>query len=288
MQTSKRLSCLLLLLQAFWTVSAVAESGIFWQAMAEGSKPVYLFGTMHSDDNRVTDFTQTTMDAIASADVFMLETEQPKTPKPLLTRKKLSDDLTEAEMDRVNALADQYVIHRAFAMHVKPWLLGVIFDAPKPQTPFGQDHLLRAEAENRGKTIAALESVESHFGVMDDVSRGEQLTLLKAVLKRSQEEKEADFEKVLIAYLSGDLDKILATNAKTTGDLVNDKIWKKMKTRLIEQRNHHMAKRVVAAAKVQSLFIAVGASHLAGETGLVAQLKQAGFTLKPLRGLKPQ
>lgn len=288
MRNSQSLCWYLCLLQLVWAMSAMAETGVFWRATAAESKPVYLFGTMHSDDNRVTDFTQATIDAIAAADVFMLETEQPKTPKPLLTRKKLEDDLTEAEMDRVNTLADQYVMHRAFAMHMKPWLLAVIFDAPKPQTPFGQDHLLRSEAESKGKKIEALETVASHFGVMDDVSREEQLTLLKAVLKRSQKEKETDFEKVLIAYLSGDLDKILATNAKTTGDLVNDQIWQKMKTRLIEQRNVQMAQRVIEAAQVQSLFVAVGASHLAGESGLVAHLKQAGFTLQPLKGLNTQ
>ncbi len=286
MQINKRLQWLLLCLQALWSVSAMAETAVFWQATAADSKPVYLFGTMHSDDNRVTEFTQATIDAIASVDVFMLETEQPKTPKPLLARKKLADDLTEAEIDQVNALADQYVIERSFAMQMKPWLLAVILDAPKPQTPFGQDYLLKAEAVNHGKKIEALESVESHFGVMDDVSRHEQLALLKAVLTRTQDEKEADFEKVLNAYLSGDLDKILATNAKTTGGLVNDEVWKKMKTRLIDQRNLKMAKRVIKAANTQSLFIAVGASHLAGGSGLVAQLKQAGFELRPLKGLK--
>lgn len=288
MHSGKMAVCLVLFLQTVLAMNAVAETGVFWQATSPQHQPVYLFGTMHSDDNRVTEFTQATIDAIAAVDVFMLETEQPKTPKPLLNKNKLADDLTEAEIDQVNALADQYVIARAFAMQMKPWLLAVIFDAPKPQTPFGQDHLLKAEAENKGKKIRALETVDAHFGVMDDVPREEQLALLKAVLKRSQDEKEADFEKVLKVYLSGDLDKILATNAKTTGDLVSDEIWQKMKVRLIEQRNLKMATRVIEAASAQSLFIAVGASHLAGESGLVAQLKQAGFSLQPLQGLKSE
>jgi len=105
------------------------------------------------------------------------------------------------------------------------------------------------------------------------------------VLKREMAEKEADFEKVMQAYLSADLAEILAVSEKTTAGLVDEAVWEEMKARLIIQRNNAMAKRLIAAAKEHRLFVAVGASHLAGETGLVAQLKAAGFTLKPLQGL---
>lgn len=286
MQAKKLLQWCLFIAHVFYVVSVMAETGVFWQATKPDSKTVYLFGTMHSDDNRITTFTDQTLAAIKSVEVFMLETEQPKSPEPLLTRQTLSGDLTEAEMDQVNTLADQYVIRREFALHMKPWLLAVILAAPKPQTPFGQDHLLKAEAENLGKRIEALETVEDHFGVMDAMPRAEQLSLLKAVLARELAEKEADFEQVMQAYLSGDLDQILTVNENITGGLVSDKIWQKMKARLIIQRNKAMASRLMAVAKEQHVFVAVGASHLAGDTGLINQLKKAGFKLKALKGLK--
>lgn len=282
------LCLMIVILQWCFVMSVSAETGVFWKATANDAKTVYIFGTMHSDDNRLTAFTSATLSAIKASDAFMLETEQPKSPTPLLTRRKLSDNLTASELEQVNVLADAYVLPRPLAMHMKPWLLAVIFDAPKPQTPFGQDHLLRSEALNAGKTIIPLESVEEHFGVMDDVTRQEQLSLLKAVLKRTTKEKTRDFEKVLQAYLTGDIARILATNAKTTGNLTNDQIWEKLKKRLILQRNNTMGQRVIASAKKQALFVAVGASHLAGETGLIQQLKDAGFSLEPLQGLKRQ
>lgn len=269
------------------SVNAMAETGIFWKATAKNHKTVYLFGSMHSDDPRLSAFSDDTVQAIQSVDVFMIETLQPSTPMPLLTKPKLSEDLTEDEIARVNALTDLYAMPSGLVEHMKPWLLAVIFASPKPQTPFGQDHLLKSTAENAGKKIEGLESIESHFGVLDDVTRAEQLLLLKSVLQRKQHEKEADFEKLLKVYLSGDLDQILVINAKTTSQLVDPSLWEKMKTRLIDHRNDVMASRIIAAAKTQSLFVAAGASHLAGETGLVSQLKEAGFTLKALTGLKP-
>jgi uncharacterized protein YbaP (TraB family) len=44
-----------------------------------------------------------------------------------------------------------------------------------------------------------------------------------------------------------------------------------------------MAERVLAAAKTKKLFVGVGASHLAGEGGLIERLKKAGFKLSPVK-----
>jgi uncharacterized protein len=40
-----------------------------------------------------------------------------------------------------------------------------------------------------------------------------------------------------------------------------------------------MAERATAVAKDRSVFIAVGASHLSGDNGLIAAFKKAGFKL---------
>ena len=43
-----------------------------------------------------------------------------------------------------------------------------------------------------------------------------------------------------------------------------------------------MAQRSIQAASEKPVFVAVGASHLAGENGLIEAFKKAGFKLKPL------
>ena len=129
------------------------------------------------------------------------------------------------------------------------------------------------------KNIDGLESSKAHFGIMDDFSREEQLVMLRAVLKRTQEQKEADFERLMTAYLEGDSDKISALDEKITGGMLPKSIWAKMKTKLLDERNVLMAERSIKAANEKPVFVAVGASHLAGKTGLIESFKKAGFKL---------
>lgn len=260
-----------------------AESGLFWKAESPAGNAVYLFGTMHTDDNRVTNFSPQIIDAIHSADAFMMETLSPNNPSVLMMPEgDLKNILTENELEKVYELAEFHVMHREAATRMKPWLLAVIFDSPKPLTPFAQDNLLMTKAEESAKQVIAIEDAQEHFGVMDSFSLGEQLTMLRAVLKRTSAQKERDFELLLNAYLKGDSDKVAALDAKITGGMLPPRLWQKMRLSLLDKRNIVMAERIVEAAKNRTLFVAVGASHLAGEGGLISRLKAAGYVLSPI------
>lgn len=284
--TCKRFSNVFLVLGllAFSYTNAFAEHGLFWKVESPTGKINYLFGTMHTDDNRVTDFSPAVNQALQSVDAFMMETLAPSDPSVFMMQDgDLKSMLTEAELDKVYALAEFHVMHRDAATHMKPWLLAVIFDSPKPLTPFAQDNLLMTKSEDLGKEVIGLEDTQEHFGVMDSFSRDEQLTMLRAVLKRSPEQKEHDFELLLKAYLAGDSNKVAALDEKITGGMLPQALWAKMRTKLLDGRNVVMAQRITDEAKNKSVFVAVGASHLAGKGGLVARLKEAGYKLSPIR-----
>ena len=261
--------------------SQATEKGLFWKMESPTGIVSYLFGTMHTDDNRVADFSPTVIEALNSVDTFIMETKPDnKEPTSLLMKDaNLRDMLTEQELEEVRELADFHVMHLDAAMQMKPWLLAVIFDLPKPQTPFAQDNLLMTKSEELLKDIDGLETSKAHFGLMDDFSREEQLVMLRAVLKRTQAQKEADFERLITAYLNGDSDKISALDEKITGGMLPKEIWVKMRTKLLDERNVVMAERSIEAANQKPVFVAVGASHLAGKTGLINAFKQAGFKL---------
>ena len=284
--TVKRLMLLSLfaLFSSLPSISAGAASGMFWKAESASANTIYLFGTIHTDDNRVTDFSPAVISALKSSDVFMMETLVPNDTSILMMPVgSLKDMLTSAELEKVYELTEFHVMHRNAVLRMKPWLLAAIFDVPRPITPFAQDNLLMAQAEDFGKIVIGLESTAEHFGVMDSISLDEQISILREVLKRTPENKERDYERLVQAYLKGDGEKLAALNAEFTGGSMPPDLWQRMRVKLLDERNALMAERVLAAANTKKLFVGVGASHLAGEGGLIARLKKAGFKLSPVK-----
>lgn len=278
--------CKVIIIGLLLSLSAIAqatEKGLFWQLESPSGKISYLFGTMHTDDNRVTEFSPQVIDALKSVDTFMMEAEPSEDPSILMMQNaNLVDLLTEAEFEQVRALADFHVMHLGAAIQMKPWLLAVIFDLPKPQTPFAQDNLLMTKSIDFSKRVKGIETSREHFGIMDSFSLDEQMVMLRAVLKRSAEQKARDFERLMAAYLSGDSDKISALDEQITSAMLPKEIWTKMRLKLLDERNVVMAQRTIKVAHEKPVFVAVGASHLAGDTGLIAAFKKAGFKLTAL------
>lgn len=261
-----------------------AEKSLFWQMESPEGKVSYLFGTIHTDDNRVTDFSPAVLQALKSVDTFMLEAADAPPIKLLqLPQGDLKQYLSDAELDQVAQLAELHVMPLDRVLRMKPWLLAVLFDLPKPQTPFAQDFLLKAKAEEMDKQIVGLESAQEHFGVMDSLTTDEQLLMLHAVLKRTQKQKEHDFELLMKAYLAGNPDQVANMDDEMTRGVLPAAVWQRMRVKLLDERNVKMAERGIEQVKQGRVFIAVGAAHLAGKTGLISAFKQAGFKLMPLK-----
>lgn len=268
------------MLISFMATAQAKESGLLWKLEAPSGQTSYLFGTMHSDDPRVTDFSPQVMKSLLDSDVFVMETLPPPNPAIyLMENGRLDHMLNEQEFVQVIKLADFHSMHTDIATQMKPWLLAVIFDLPKPQTPYSQDALLMSLAQAKSKAIRGLETTEEHFGALDSFSIEDQLVMLRAVLKRSPQDKERNFEELVKAYLSGDPASIERLNDKITGDILPKELWARMRTKLIDERNALMAERIAEEAANSNLFVAVGASHLPGKDGLVERLKAAGYKL---------
>jgi len=266
------------------TLSWAGEKGLFWKLESPTGVTSYLFGTMHTDDNRITNFSPAVKQALNDVDTFMMEVTAGQDPSLFMMKEgNLAQVLTNEEFEQVRELADFHVMHLGAALQMKPWLLAVIFDLPKPQTPFAQDNLLMTASEDLGKEVVGIETPQEHFGVMDSFSLEEQTTMLRAVLKRTPEQKQKDFERLLNAYLEGDADKIGQLDEKITGGMLPDNLWLKMRKKLLDDRNVIMAERTINLANQKPVFVAVGASHLGGDSGLIKAFKKAGYTLTAIQ-----
>jgi len=145
--------------------SALAlDNGLLWKIEAPSGKISYLLGTIHTDDPRVANLQPKVIEALNQADVFLMETLPPRDPSIFMLKQgAIAEMLTEKEFDQVRELAEFHAMHIEAAMRMKPWLLAVIFDLPKPKSMYSMDELLLAKSEEQLKTIKGLEKLANTF-----------------------------------------------------------------------------------------------------------------------------
>lgn len=260
-----------------------AGDGMLWKVQAGNGTVSYLFGTIHVDDPRVTTLAEPVNTALESAQSFMMEVLPSNDVSPYYMQGSLAQMLTEAELEQVYAAVDFHGLPRDMALRMKPWLLSMVFDLPVSQSPYTLDVQLYLQAQRAGKAVEALETPQEHFSALESIKLEEQLQILRSVLKRSQEQKEKDFELLIQAYLSGNLDKVAALDSELTADDLPAGLWEKLRVKLLDERNVRMAERIAAAADRQPVFVAVGAAHLPGEGGIIDLLSRSGFNVSPVK-----
>jgi len=273
-----------LFLSLFLTLSIGAnENSIFWELESPEGKQIFIFGSIHVDDNRVVDFSDSVNNAMKKSDLFVSETNNVNNLKALEgLGGEYNTYLSDEDFQKISELSDFHSIETEFAIKLKPWLLGFIFSSPQAMNPFNQDNLLKVAASNYGLASKGLETVDEHYSVLDTLSPEDQFQILKNVLNLSEVDKEKNYQLMIKTYLTFDLNKILNVDEEITKSILPEKVWSSVKSELIHKRNKLFFNRLLILAKKNVLFVAVGASHLAGDDGLLQQFFQAGFKKKPL------
>src|SRR5450830_1508497 len=272
-----------ILLLCFICSAQAATNSMLWKATAPNGRISYLFGTMHTDDARVNKLAAPVIEALNESQVFMMEVLPGNDPSIYqMKNQNLQDLLTDKEWEQVKTLADFHYLNDNMAMHMKPWLMAMTFDLPKPASDFALDNQLLSMAEDQDKDVLALEDTTQHFELLDDLTIDQQLTMLRAVLKRTQAQKERDYQVLVKAYLTGDPEKTAAIDEKLTAAILPKELWSKMWVKLLDERNQQMAARIIDQGELNSLFVAVGAAHLPGKKGLITLLKNADYQLVPI------
>jgi len=270
-----------LLFVLIWFVSSqVFGKTTLYEVTDHEGKIHFVFGTFHSDDSRVTSFNENLLASIKNSSLFLMETDELSDPKHIQTNINFIDQLNEDELDSLKQLSDYHVMFFDRITKMKPWLLAFILDSPRPATPFNQDNLLKRYAEDSGILTRGLMSTSDHFSALDFMTDEEQILLLKNSLMTPMEIKEKNYEKLIQVYMDGDLDLIMNTNESMTSEIMGENLWNKIKQKILIDRNHIFNQQIYEAMKQDNIFVAIGASHLSGHSGVLSFLKDKGFEIK--------
>jgi len=127
-----------------------------------------------------------------------------------------------------------------------------------------------------GKTITEFETIDEHMNVLfNSVSNEEQVNQLKYFL-RNKSDMIIQGHELIEYWFKHDLEKLYSVSEKGMAVFGNENDF-------LNNRNNKWMKMLPGLLKKESQFIAVGALHLAGPTGLVKQLQELGYTITPIK-----
>ncbi|HEY0721255.1 MAG TPA: TraB/GumN family protein [Gammaproteobacteria bacterium] len=260
--------------------------GLLWEITAPGMATSYLFGTIHSEDERVLALPSQVATALRASPTFVMELVPDSAAAEQMGRRMVLPDgqrlasLLEPELyTQLLHTVAEYGLPAESAERLKPWALVMIFTMPKPRSGLFLDQLLHDMAVRQGKVVVGIESADEQIEALDGLSMAMQIELLRHTLEQYQE-LPALTEALIDAWLERDLDTLQRLGDRSNATLPAA-LEQALQTRLVDERNTRMAQRLVPLLKQGGVFVAVGALHLPGEQGLIALLRERGFTLRP-------
>jgi hypothetical protein len=268
--------------------AAKAARPAMWK-VADKDTTVYLFGTIHLLPKGRSWRTPAFDSALAGSDELVLEVaniDDMMAAAQAMAKLGISPGLPpiaqrvpEGKRAAMRAMIAESGIPEAVYDRLETWaaamsLLGVTFKRLGLDGSLGVESQIGTPFRTSGKTVTGLETVEQQLGYFDTLSEGAQRAMLLSVVEDSSETR-AQFAAMLDAWTSGDLKGI----ARTFDD--ETQMSPELKAALMSRRNAAWADWLARRMdKPGTVFVAVGAGHLAGEDSVQAMLKKKGFEAK--------
>lgn len=162
----------------------------------------------------------------------------------------------------------------------RPWYINILLSSIPNAEPVKLESImdlqLRSKALNGKIPLRYLESPAEQISALQAIGEEEYLRLIKQNLSEGVAQQVKDRDRIFAIYNSLNMAEL--EKAVTEAQAESQVYFENM----VRLRNQKWLNLLKAELPTQSLVIAVGALHLAGPDGLVAQLKAQGFEVQPL------
>jgi len=270
-----------LLADAVWAGPG-AGRGLLFAVEHPDHPPSYLFGTIHSDDPRVTALPPAVEDALDRSRVIVSEVEMDETSleqsmSALLMKngRELSSVLPPDLYDRTLTAAASLGLSEAAVRYCKPWAVVTLISVPPPVSGRFLDLEIAQLGRAKGKTVLGLETIREQFAAFDALAEEDQIELLRSTLAH-QERLPSMQEELIRAYLRRSLQELVDLNHFYM-DGFDAALSARIIESIIDERNARMVERLLPLLEEGPAFVAVGALHLPGRNGMLALLEAEGF-----------
>jgi uncharacterized protein YbaP (TraB family) len=272
------------------TCASAQSDGILWRITGKGlSKPSYLFGTIHIYCQPEKIENTTIISAIDSSEVVAMELDLNDfstfvaimkagmktsgtslrtllSPKEYMLVDSVSHALTGTALEDLDNKSPMTVLS---SFIISEPVVGC-------KAPMPVDFTIAAMAKKAGKISYGLESFEFQDSILSGIPDSTQVRWLMDFCRDIDKSKK-EFKTMMDAYDAQQslalYDIIFRTSPEMA--LFNDV--------LLVKRNIAWASFMSKNMHTKSYFMAVGAGHLGGTDGLITLLRQAGYTVQPVK-----
>lgn len=269
---------------------------MLWSLQAPGLPTSYLFGTVHLSDERILNLPAPVLRAFDASQRCLFELIVPQDGYTLtVTRMLLShglylqDVIGDEAFNKVVVAAGRYGIPTAAIGRMRPEALMLAFQSPPSEWQRRLrgwaflDLALQNEARAVGKPIYALETIGEHLA-LDPFRNSPNVGLLLEGMVENSFRMERDMEALVRYYLRRDLDAMFSAEEGRIALLPEAERAAHAAYMLLlrDVRNEAMVQRMLPHLRAASSFVAVGAAHLPGKTGMLHLLELQGFRVTRL------
>jgi len=263
------------------------KNALIWRITREDLPgPSYLFGTVHVVDSAQYPIHKTVMEQLKRSDALVFETDLTLVdyPRKALEYAMMAHDTLDGLMKK-----EQYESVRSFFMEefhfpveavkrMKPFYLSSLIGSLQ-SSPGSTSHeqVLMEVARREGKAIRGISTLEKESELLDRIPLEEQIRyLLDEIETYRKGQSGLQQQEIMEAYQAAAISRIQTSIYESLCRY--DSIYACMFT----ERNESWMPGMKRLMQKESCFFAVGAGHLAGESGLIRLLRKEGYKVKPV------
>ncbi|WLT08511.1 TraB/GumN family protein [Bartonella apihabitans] len=274
----------------------------FWKVEKKGTKPSYLFGTMHVSDPAIVNLAPKVKTALENADRVALELSEAADDNgkamaaklaaspDFLTPKKgesFKDGLSQQEFNKLKASFETHNLPFDLISKNKPWFIWMTLSLPACEArreAYGYRALdveIGQNAKKLGKPVLGLETVDEQLSAIEKLPLSFQANSIEDYLDNPKFYANMFYTEMQL-YKQSRIGEILAldTMFKTTVSEKDQAIFKDI---LMTKRNLRMSERALPLIEQGNSFIAIGAAHMVDDSGLVEQLRKHGYRVSAIK-----
>lgn len=253
---------------------------LLWRITTPKGAVSHVFGTIHIADTLVFRQRDTVLKILDASTSYASELNldsvmRQLSPQALLLEQgTLYDIFDSADVDRIcQSLGRANGMLSSACTRLKPGAIMMIvaMSAVKRTAPSSIDEFLWARAKKLQINRHGLETLAEQLSVMDSMPSSYVLEQL-----RDQDSLAAELEKTRRLYASEDLDGMWQYSDKESG------MDSTMLAMVNDRRNMRMVERMEPLLQDGGMFIAIGALHLTGPSGIPRLLQRRGYRVEPV------